>query len=223
VGIEGTGTYGAGLSRHLAEMGVAVIEVNRPDRSGRRLRGKSDDVDAEAAARAVLSGQAKAVPKAQNGAVEAIRVLRLVYASAIKDRTAAINQFHAVVSTAPDAMRAELAGLTATSKFDRISRWRERTGDDVVAAATRRSLRELAARITMLSEQAERVDRDLTRLVEATPQRLSTSLASAYTPLLSCSSQRGTTPPGSRAKQLLRISAERRQCRPRRARPTGTA
>ena len=85
VGIEGTGSYGAGLSRHLADVGVKVIEVNRPDRSGRRLRGKSDDVDAEAAARAVLSGQATAIPKAQDGAVEAIRVLRLVYASAVKD------------------------------------------------------------------------------------------------------------------------------------------
>jgi transposase len=167
VGIEGTGSYGAGLSRHLADVGVKVIEVNRPDRSERRLRGKSDDVDAEAAARAVLSGQATAIPKAQDGAVEAIRVLRLVYASAVKDRTAAMNQFQAVVSTAPESMRGELAGLTGPAKIDRASRWRERAGEDLVTAATRRSLRELAARIAMLDGQAERVEVDLGRLVES--------------------------------------------------------
>ena len=167
VGIEGTGTYGAGLSRYLSEVGVAVIEVNRPDRSGRRLHGKSDDIDAEAAARAVLSGQATAVPKAQDGAVEAIRVLRLVYASAVKDRTAAFNQFHAVVSTAPEGIRDELAGLTAPAKVNQVGRWRSRSSDDIVAAATRRSLRELATRITMLDDQADRVEVDLVGLVES--------------------------------------------------------
>ena len=111
VGVEGTGTYGTGLSRFLTAAGVAVREVNRPDRSDRRFRGKTDAVDAEAAARAVLSGQGIAVPKAKDGAVEAIRVLRMVYASAVKDRTAAINQFHAVISTAPEPIRDELADL----------------------------------------------------------------------------------------------------------------
>ena len=172
VGIEGTGTYGAGLSRSLAEVGVEVVEVNRPDRSGRRLRGKSDAVDAEAAARAVLSGQATSIPKTQNGAVEAIRVLRLVYTSAVKDRTAAMNQFHAVVSTAPESMRDELAALAGPTKIDRASRWRVRADDNVVAAATRRSLRELAVRIVTLDNQADRVEVELVRLVESTAAAL---------------------------------------------------
>jgi transposase len=172
VGIEGTGTYGAGLSRFLIEAGVAVLEVNRPDRSARRSRGKSDDLDAETAARAVLSGQATAIPKSHDGAIEAIRVLRMVYTSAVKDRTAAINQFHAVVSTAPESIRQELAALGMPARVELASRWRERRSEDVVTATTRRALRELAARIGMLDEQADRVEAELTSLVESAASAL---------------------------------------------------
>lgn len=89
VGVEGTGSYGAGLARYLAGEGVAVVEVNRPDRQRRRRRGKSDTVDAEAAARAALNGDAAATPKAGGGPVESVRVLRLARRSAIKARTQA--------------------------------------------------------------------------------------------------------------------------------------
>ena len=75
-GVEGTGSFGAGLARFLAEQGVEVVEVTRPNRRGRRHLGKSDTVDAEAAARMVLSGEATATPKRRDGIVEAIRVLR---------------------------------------------------------------------------------------------------------------------------------------------------
>jgi hypothetical protein len=75
-GVEGTGTYGAGLARFLTAAGVEVIEVDRPNRQRRRRRGKSDPTDAEAAARAVLAGEATATPKTRSGIVEAIRVLR---------------------------------------------------------------------------------------------------------------------------------------------------
>lgn len=70
-GVEGTGTYGAALARALHEQGIEVLEVNRPDRSKRRLEGKSDPVDAESAARSVLSEQATAIPKSHNGVAEA--------------------------------------------------------------------------------------------------------------------------------------------------------
>lgn len=172
VGIEGTRTYGAGLSRFLTETGVAVLEVNRPDRSARRPKGKSDDVDAEAAARSVLSGQTTAIPKSHNAAVEAIRTLRMVYGSAVKDRTAALNQFHAVVTTAPEAVRDELAGLAVPAQIQKVGRWRTRQGDDVVAAATRKALAELAARIVVLDEQADRLETELTSLVESTAAAL---------------------------------------------------
>ena len=76
-GVEGTGSFGAGLARFLAEQGVAVVEVTRPSRRGRRHLGKSDTIDAEAAARTVLSGEATATPKRRDGIVEAIRVLQI--------------------------------------------------------------------------------------------------------------------------------------------------
>ena len=87
VGVEGTGTYGAGLWRHLSDEGIEVVEVNRPNRTMRRRRGKSDTVDAEAAARAALNGEATVCPKTQGGIVESIRALRVAFTSARRSRT----------------------------------------------------------------------------------------------------------------------------------------
>ncbi len=166
VGIEGTGTYGAGLTRHLTAACVDVREVNRPDRADRRLHGKSDPLDAEAAARAVLAGRAKARPKTRDGEVEAIRMLRLVYTTAVTSRTAALNQFHAVLSTALEPIRDELAGMSVTRQLRAVRRWRERPSEDLVSRTTRTALRELAVRIGHLDEQANRMDEQLTVLVE---------------------------------------------------------
>jgi transposase len=91
VGVEGTGSYGAGVTRQLVEAGIEVLEVDRPDRSHRRLRGKSDALDAEAAARAVLAGNRTSTPKAKDGAVESLRVLRLTRSSAVRSRTVALQ------------------------------------------------------------------------------------------------------------------------------------
>ncbi|WMX69456.1 transposase [Streptomyces collinus] len=90
-GVEGTGTYGAGLSRYLLAQHVEVYEVNRPDRSARRLLGKSDPFDAQAAARAVLSGRARARAKSGDGPVHSARMFKLAKDSAVKARTQAIN------------------------------------------------------------------------------------------------------------------------------------
>src|SRR2546427_1330055 len=106
VGIEGTGSYGAGLARHLQQAGVCVVEVNRPDRQDRRREGKSDPIDAVSAARAAQSGKAKASSKGRDGTVEAIRTLVVAKRSARRARTAAINQLRGLVSTAPEDLRA---------------------------------------------------------------------------------------------------------------------
>ncbi|MBT2488887.1 transposase, partial [Streptomyces sp. ISL-96] len=97
VGIEGTGAYGAELARFLTANGVTVVEVDRPDRRARRTHGKSDPVDAYAAATAVLSGRAGGIPKSRDGIVEAIRVLRVVRKSAVKARTQVINQIRTLI------------------------------------------------------------------------------------------------------------------------------
>jgi transposase len=101
VGVEGTGSYGAGLARHLQHEGVAVVEVDRPNRQRRRRQGKSDSHDAVTAARAVQAGDALGAAKVRNGDVEAIRVLRVARGSAKRDRTRAINQMRSLVSTRP--------------------------------------------------------------------------------------------------------------------------
>ena len=140
-----------GLCRHLRARGLNVIEVNQPDRHRRRRRGKSDRIDAEMAARAVLAGDATALPKAGDGPVEALRQLRLARTGAIKARTAAANQLHSVCDTAPDLVRAQLRGLTTRRKVAVASRlpawrsvdpnrWRE------TCAGERRSTLELARR-----------------------------------------------------------------------------
>jgi transposase len=114
-GVEGTGSYGTGLVRFLRGAGVLVIEVNRPDCSARRMAGKSDPIDAYAAARAVLNGSATAAPKSRTGTVEAIRVLRVTRRGAVKARTQAINQLRALIVTAPEDLRERLAGQSATA------------------------------------------------------------------------------------------------------------
>ena len=87
VGVEGTGSYGAGLARYLAGCGIEVAEVIRPNRQARRRRGKSDTADAMAAAVAALSGEASGMPKSRDGAAESIRALKVARAGAIKART----------------------------------------------------------------------------------------------------------------------------------------
>ena len=110
VGVEGTGSYGAGLARCLAAAGVAVVEVNRLNRQMRRRRGKTDAVDAEAAARAALSREAAAVPKAADGPVEAIRMLSVARRSAVKARTQAANQVNGLLVTAGEHLKERLRG-----------------------------------------------------------------------------------------------------------------
>ncbi|MFD8651149.1 IS110 family transposase [Streptomyces mirabilis] len=104
-GVEGTGTFGAGLSRYLLAQHVQVYEVNRPDLSARRLLGKSDPLDAQAAARAVLSGRARARAKTGDSPVHSARVFKLAKDSAVKARTQAIIQLKAVLVIADPALR----------------------------------------------------------------------------------------------------------------------
>jgi transposase len=119
-GVEGTGTYGAGLTRHLTQAGVTVVEVDQPNRQRRRRRGKSDPTDAEAAARAVLAGEATATPKTRAGIVESIRVLRVVRSGAVKARTQTANQLRDLLVSAPEELRAELYPLPTAKRVQRL-------------------------------------------------------------------------------------------------------
>lgn len=135
LGIEGTGSYGAGLARFMTGRGYTVVEVNRSDRSNRYRQGKSDPTDAESAARAVLAGVAGATPKSGDGEVEMIRLLKSAKDSAVKPRTQAVNQMKALVVTAPAQLRETLDGLTAVDLATRCARSRVSRPDHPTAAA----------------------------------------------------------------------------------------
>lgn len=111
VGVEGTGAYGAGVARAMAAAGVRVVEVDRPDRKTRRDQGKSDPIDAYAAARAAASGRAAGTPKSRTGDVESVRALRVARNGAIRARAKALTQLKALIVTAPADLRSQLAGL----------------------------------------------------------------------------------------------------------------
>ena len=173
VGVEGTGSYGAGLTRHLHEKGVAVVEVDRPNRQERRRAGKSDPLDAIEAARAAQSGRAKGAAKNRNGNVEAIRVLRVARSSARKDRARALNQLRSLVSTAPEELRGLLRDLSACRLVDKAAGFRPNGRTDVISA-TKLAMRTLGRRIRDLDAEIAELDAVLGPLVEATAPDLMT-------------------------------------------------
>jgi len=166
VGIEGTGSYGAGLARHLAAAGVRVVEVDRADRQDRRRAGKSDPLDAVSAARAAQSGRAAGAPKGRDGAVEAIRALMVARRSAAGDRTRTVNQARALILTGPGDLRARFAGHATAALVAGIAALRPRPGD-VPGYATRIALRELGRRAQFLDAQLGRLDELIVPLVAA--------------------------------------------------------
>ncbi|MEU8259336.1 IS110 family transposase [Micromonospora sp. NPDC048999] len=169
VGVEGTGSYGAGLARHLAAEKITLVEVDRPDR---RTKGKSDPIDAIAAARATLAGTAMGTPKTRSGPVEAIRALRVARQGAVKARTAAINQMRGLVTAAPEAVRAQLTKLSAAVLIKRCATL---AYDPALLHdpehATAAALEGLARRATALTEEITTLDRQLTPLVRRAAPR----------------------------------------------------
>jgi transposase len=165
-GVEGTGCYGAGLARVLLAAGEQVIEINRPDRRTRRVRGgKTDLIDAEAAARSVLSNYATTTPKAGNGVVEMLRVIRAARSSAVKGRTAAVNQLKSLLVTANPELRDALTSSSTPTLIARCAALQPsvlNTPD----AAVRYTLRHLADRYQQLTRELREHTAQLTRLLE---------------------------------------------------------
>ena len=122
LGVEGTGSYGAALARFLAAHDQVVLEVNRPDRQARRRHGKSDPIDAKAAARAVQAGEATVAPKTGTGQVEMIRSLRVARQTAIRARTQAINAIKALLSPPPQSCASSSAACQPPCSD--VSNWR---------------------------------------------------------------------------------------------------
>src|SRR5829696_4866678 len=165
VGIEGTGSYGAGLARRLKNAGVLVMEVERPKRRHRRRNSKSDPIDAEAAARAVLAGEVVGEPKSGDGKVEMIRTLRSARHSAVKARSQAANQLKALLVTAPEELRHRLRELPTKELVATCVRFRPGDDPDDVRTATKFALRSVARRHETLSEEIAELNTQLDGLV----------------------------------------------------------
>jgi transposase len=180
IGVEGTGSYGAGLARWPRAHHQVVIEVDRPDRSARaarRRQGKADDLDAYVAAQAVQAGTATATPKTADGTVEMIRSLRLARRSAVKARTQAANQLKALLVTAPDPLRAQLGGLPLAELVTTATRLRPDLVQEATlatptlatpatpTAAAKLALRSVARRWLQLTEEITHLELNLVRLV----------------------------------------------------------
>ncbi|MGW5388913.1 IS110 family transposase [Streptomyces koyangensis] len=157
IGVEGTSSYGAGFTRAARSAGLHIVEVNRPDRAERRRVGKSDPIDAYAAARAALSGRASGSPK--DDTVAGIRALHNAARSAVKARTAALNQIGHLLITAPDTIRTKYGQLKGTDRTDTLARLRP--AGDAVHTAVLTTLKSLARRVKELTAEHEALTRAL--------------------------------------------------------------
>lgn len=172
-GVEGTNSYGAGVARHLHDRGHEVREVIRPNRAERRLKGKSDPLDAITTARAVLADPDLPTPKTTTGPVESIRVLSLTRDSAIKARANVVRQLKMILISAPAPLREQLQPLSDTARLETLLASRPGTDPTSgVQTATMIALRSLARRHTTLSEEIDTLTAMLRTLVQQTAPAL---------------------------------------------------
>lgn len=167
--IEGTGSYGAGLTSAVRRSGIGAVEVMRTDRRDRRLRGKSDTLDAENAARSVLAGGATAIPKTNDGTVEMIRQIKVAKDVAVKGRTSAVISLKSVIINADPELREQLQDLPRMALIERCAGLRPGQVTSVLAA-TKHTLRAIARRWQQLNTEVIEHEKILTKLTrQVTP------------------------------------------------------
>jgi transposase len=166
VGVEGTGSWGVGLTRYLTANDMTVLEVDRPNRQQRRKVGKSDQTDAVSAARAVLSGTATVTPKSRDGRVEEMRVLLVARRSARQQRIQSLNQLRHLVFTAPESIRVRFKDRPKRGLVSEAANMRPRKGSDPVTYQTNQVIRNLARRIQSLNAEVKTIDHTLRLLIE---------------------------------------------------------
>ena len=167
VGVEATGTYGAGLLRYLQTAGVEVLEVTAPDKQDRRKRGKSDDLDAQNAAHAAFAGKRTVTPKSRDGMIESLRVLRACRKTAVAARRVALQMIQSTIVCAPDELRETLRKMTRLQLVRTLAAWRPDLADyRNVVSAYRISLKSLGRRYLELHDEIADLDTMIIAIID---------------------------------------------------------
>jgi transposase len=182
IGVESTGSYGAGLLRFLQQAGVTVLEVTTPDRQDRRKRGKNDDLDAQNAAHAAFAGKRTVTPRSRDGMIEALRVLVACRKTAVTARRIALQMIHNTIVSAPDGLRDQLRVMTRMQLVRTLAAWRpDLTSYREVEAAYRISLKSLARRYLELHDEIADLDAMIAAIVDELAPNLVTRNSIGHT------------------------------------------
>lgn len=167
VGVEATGTSGAGLLRYMQNAGVEVLEVTTPDTHDRRKRGKNDDLDAQNAAHAAFAGTRTVTPKSRDGMIESLRVLKACRKTAVAARRVALQMIHNTIVGAPDELREALRKMTRMQLIRTLAAWRpDLTDDRTVVSAYRITLKSLGRRSLERHDEIADLDAMITAIVD---------------------------------------------------------
>ncbi|HZU73852.1 MAG TPA: transposase [Acidimicrobiales bacterium] len=214
VGVEGTGSYGAGLARHLARSGLAVVEVDRPNRQERGRAGKSDPLDAIEAAPAAQSGRVFGAAKTRDGDVEAIRCLLVARRSAAGARVAALNQVRELLYTGPEELRERFVDTPSWRVAEGVRAMKVHADVDVVRRAAKTALSTLGRGAMALGAEIDRLDAQIAQLVDRlAPDLVEVPGVGYYTAALLLGGRRRQSPS---APQRGHLGRALRGCPPRR-------